>query len=323
MIIYKATNILNQKIYVGQTIHTLEKRKSQHERAHRYSHSKNFIFSRAIKKYGKENFTWEIIDSATSIDELNKKEIFWIEKLNSLAENGLGYNEKYGGNNHKHSHITKSKIKNSQKGSKSHRFGKVGSENAQSKKVINITDNVIYESANLCAKEESLNNSHICAVCRGDRATTGGKVFRYIDSNGEIIEPKTYRKTNITKIVNHTTGEVFDDCKKAVKSVGKKVASNLSNKLLNGNGVCFYSGFIWSYCNTSRELIENFKIPVVEKPQKRQMKKVLNLTTGVVFESISQASKSKGATNYTYLSRLLNKGNGKCIWRGCEWKFVK
>ena len=54
MIIYKVTNIINNKIYIGQTIHSLNIRKSQHERSHEYGYKT--AFSNAIKKYGKENF---------------------------------------------------------------------------------------------------------------------------------------------------------------------------------------------------------------------------------------------------------------------------
>lgn len=56
MIIYKVTNIINNKIYIGQTIHSLNIRKSQHERSHEYGYKT--AFSNAIKKYGKENFIW-------------------------------------------------------------------------------------------------------------------------------------------------------------------------------------------------------------------------------------------------------------------------
>ena len=50
MIIYKVTNIINNKIYIGQTIHSLNIRKSQHERSHEYGYKT--AFSNAIKKYG-------------------------------------------------------------------------------------------------------------------------------------------------------------------------------------------------------------------------------------------------------------------------------
>lgn len=324
MIIYKATNIINGKVYVGQTIHSLEKRKNQHERAYRYSHSKDFIFSRAIRKYGKENFTWEIIDTSETLEELNQKEEMWILRLNSLASSGFGYNEKRGGNNHLHSERTKIKISRSQKGKLSHMYGKVGRLNPRSKRVININTGEIYESANICAKELGLSFSHICSVCRGTRGSAGNFVFRYVDSNDNIIVPdKATEKRDIKKIVNVNTGEIFDNCKKAVESIGYKVASNLSNKLKSGNGVCYFANTLWKYENVDDEVVKKYIKPIKNKPQKSQMKKVKNVTEGIEFESISEASKSKGAKSYSYLALLLKNGDGKCRWKNNEWKIVE
>ena len=52
-------------------------------------------FHEAIRKYGFEDFDWEVIDSAETLEELNEKEIFWINKLNTLSPNG--YNLEKGG----------------------------------------------------------------------------------------------------------------------------------------------------------------------------------------------------------------------------------
>ncbi len=58
MIIYKATNKINNKSYIGQTQHSLESRNSQHYRDYKDS---NTSFHKALRKYGKENFEWKII----------------------------------------------------------------------------------------------------------------------------------------------------------------------------------------------------------------------------------------------------------------------
>src|SRR5699024_5423919 len=95
---------------IGQTITSLENRKGQHERSYKYKHSKEFIFARAIKKYGTGNFKWEIIDTAITQEELNLKEIYWIQQLNSLVDFGEGYNCSAGGFGGAHSENTKMKI---------------------------------------------------------------------------------------------------------------------------------------------------------------------------------------------------------------------
>lgn len=92
--IYKVTNLINGKIYIGQTIHSIEERWNAHcFRSHLDSHYS--LFHNAIKKYGKENFKLELVDTADSFEELNEKEIFYIKKYNSLTPNG--YNMAEGG----------------------------------------------------------------------------------------------------------------------------------------------------------------------------------------------------------------------------------
>src|ERR1035437_10244585 len=109
MIIYKITNLINGKIYIGQTIGELNKRWSAHCRDNRY----NSILTNAIQKYGKENFIVEEIDGANSISELNYLEQHYIYMYNSLKPDG--YNLHTGGNNHIASEETRSKMSDSAK----------------------------------------------------------------------------------------------------------------------------------------------------------------------------------------------------------------
>jgi group I intron endonuclease len=115
MIIYKITNNINNKIYIGQTIEDLKKRWSRHNWTCTKGRNAMAI-TNAIIKYGKENFIIEQIDTANTIDELNDKEIYYINKLNSLSPNG--YNLTTGGGNKRLSEETKRKISESNKGKK-------------------------------------------------------------------------------------------------------------------------------------------------------------------------------------------------------------
>lgn len=99
MIIYKITNLKNNKVYIGQTIRTLEQRFNRHKND-AINNVLDTHFARAIRYYGIENFQAEIIDTATSQDELNQKEQYWIQYFDSITN---GYNEtdaiyKSGGN---------------------------------------------------------------------------------------------------------------------------------------------------------------------------------------------------------------------------------
>ena len=96
MIIYKATNKVNNKSYIGQTIYKLRKRQLQHIRA-TFNHDSTTKFHNAIRKYGIENFIWEVIDdTAKTIDELNEKEINYIKDYDVMNN---GYNMTTGGMN--------------------------------------------------------------------------------------------------------------------------------------------------------------------------------------------------------------------------------
>jgi len=91
-IIYKATNKINNHLYIGKTVRGLKERKYQHKhKALKYK--LNFAFHSAIRKYGFENFEWLIIDTAESEKELNEKEIYWIaeyKKTNKVYNMTIG-----------------------------------------------------------------------------------------------------------------------------------------------------------------------------------------------------------------------------------------
>lgn len=115
MIIYKITCKTNGKIYIGQTTGSLSGRWKRHTWECTKS-KKVMAITKAIIKYGEENFIIEKIDEASSLEELNRKEIFYIFLYKSLSPNG--YNLTNGGGNFKFSDETRMKISNSNKGRK-------------------------------------------------------------------------------------------------------------------------------------------------------------------------------------------------------------
>lgn len=206
MIIYKIQNKINNKIYIGQTTRTLDERIGEHKR-------KNSLISRAIKKYGIDNFDINIIDNARTIDELNKKEIYYIKLYDSISN---GYNLCDGGNNTKGYHHTKeSKLKmsiNHKKyyGESNHFYGKKHTEETRNKmkskwhedeekykrrvehlkavrhdcsrKVRCLTTGEEFNSIKeACNKYNISDVSYISRVCRGKRKSCFGLKFEYID----------------------------------------------------------------------------------------------------------------------------------------------
>jgi len=97
MFIYKITNNINGKIYIGQTILSIFRRFKKHKRD--ANNGSTTVFHNALRKYGNNNFTVEEIGGANSKSELNYMEIFYIHKYNSLHPNG--YNLALGQKVHK------------------------------------------------------------------------------------------------------------------------------------------------------------------------------------------------------------------------------
>lgn len=79
--IYKIENLLNHKVYIGQSLH-IEKRWQEHCRP-----SKNSVISNAIKKYGKNNFSFQIVEECDP-SQLDEREVYYIQFYNSLTPNG-------------------------------------------------------------------------------------------------------------------------------------------------------------------------------------------------------------------------------------------
>jgi group I intron endonuclease len=117
-IIYKITNKINGKYYIGQTYRTLEERWKEHQGDKRYC---KYLY-RAIKKYGKDNFEVKTIVLCNSMEELNAREQFCIRIFKSLAP--TGYNLDNGGKNKKVHEETKKKMSESKLGPKNSNFGK-------------------------------------------------------------------------------------------------------------------------------------------------------------------------------------------------------
>lgn len=185
MWVYKITNIQNNKCYVGQTIRPVNQRFHRH-----INDAMNNIldthFARAIRKYGKDSFTIEIIDSATTQEELNQKEQYWIRYYNAVKE---GYNEtdaisKCGGNTYQ------SKTEEEMEEIKEKiRQTKLGAKNPMARKIkrTNILTNEvdIFDTIISCARACGIKSGKTSITTRLNRQRTSPYkntwIFEYCD----------------------------------------------------------------------------------------------------------------------------------------------
>ena len=99
MIIYGIENLVNDKLYVGQTRNELNKRVNEHKCLLRNNGHSNLYLQNSWNKYGENKFRFFILeDGFTCLEDLSEAEKFWIDVL-SLTDSDQGYNLTYGGEN--------------------------------------------------------------------------------------------------------------------------------------------------------------------------------------------------------------------------------
>ena len=317
MIIYKATNKENNLIYIGQTVMTLEDR----NKTRKYGKSK---FDLVFNSIGFEGFDWEIIDSASDINELNNKEIFWIKYFDSTNPE-KGYNVSKGGGN---VHVCNCH------NTGSHIYGKYG-ENIRSKKIIELSTGNIYESGTHARDLLGLKSEFpIYNSCKGRCESYCGYKFRYLDVDGNYIKTK-YDDENYSKqdhrVVCLNDMNVFDSCTKAneyykydnPRTVSRKCEYN--TKSLDKLRIENRDDLVFIYYRDFEKWIDIVsKTPNYDVNEKRRNvakekcgKKIRCITDGRVFETIKEASIYYSNLGYRGLSssQIVNHLKNNSVFR--------
>ena len=196
MYIYKITNKINGKSYIGQTIKDIKSRWENHCKK---TSNCSAIYN-AIQKYGKDNFIVEEIGGANSQSELNYQEWLMIFRYDTLAPNG--YNLRQGGGSKGKTHeTTKSKLSNINIGKKlkattktkignTHRGMKRTQKTSNNisvslrkdkRSIFCINNNTYYNSAAEAGKSLNLDNCSISKVLNNKRNHYKGYKFIYKD----------------------------------------------------------------------------------------------------------------------------------------------
>lgn len=186
MFIYKITNIINGKIYIGQTSKSIKERMYMHinKSEHKIYREKQAI-DMAIYKYGIENFIIEQIDTANNKGELSQKEKYWISFYNS-NNNKIGYNLTSGGEggdtyaNKTPKEMDKIRLKISK--------ANTGRTNGMARpiKIVNVETNEIkiFETMQKCKDFFNLKGHFpILSRCRGDKRPYKGWFISWEDEN--------------------------------------------------------------------------------------------------------------------------------------------
>ena len=189
---------------------------------------------RAIQKYGRENFTVEQIDIAADRDELDKKEIYWIDFYNS-TNHSIGYNIHTGGEHHVTSEETKKKISESMKGrifSEEHRR-----KISEAKKGVKKSPEEVERMRQRMRGKYQGENNYWWGKNRSDETKRKISIAR----KGKYALGDS---PNALKVENIETGEIFD-CMKLACEKYKMNASSLTKVCRGKRPTC--GGYHWRY----------------------------------------------------------------------------
>lgn len=237
MIIYKITNKLNGKIYVGQTVRSMEERWTEHCK----KTSDCMAISHAIQKYGKENFTIECVCVANSIEELNKKEQEFIEEFNSMKPSG--YNLTSGGLNFIRSEESNRKNSESQKGEKNHNFGKKAPLEVRAKMAASRRG----EKNHFFGRHHSEETKRKLAECRKKQKCPRLGTKHSEESLKKMSEShKGQIAVNRRAIKCNENGMIFASLSEASKQLGVS-SSSICEVLKGKRKKCKHKGYTFSY----------------------------------------------------------------------------
>lgn len=270
--LYCITNKINGKKYVGITKQGADRRFRQH-----ISDAKRCktVLHNAIRKYGPESFSLEILCKARSYDELIRMERETIESLSTMHPNG--YNMTYGGDANwrlvsseamkararkagdkllgfKHSKDFGEKVSRAKKGKPLSDSNLEAIRKSKSTPVVCIDNGMVFYNGHEAKKWlksvgfDKASYTQVVAACRGRIKTAYGFRWKYKGSPAPIHHEKRGLKRRVRSI--DIPGKVFDTVSAAVGYIAKtknpKAASSAISKAASGKLKSAY-GFRWEY----------------------------------------------------------------------------
>lgn len=196
--IYKITNQINQKVYIGKTSRSVEERWKEHRKTKNQTLFEARPLYSAMRKYGIKNFSIETIEECSE-EESNNRECYWIEYYQS---NKYGYNATSGGDGRKllDYDLVRKVYKETKNETETARilgcsksavgviirsYNEVAPFGAYLQKPVAKLDAkteeiiAVYESISEAEKENG-NTRHISECCKGKRKTCKGFKWKYL-----------------------------------------------------------------------------------------------------------------------------------------------
>lgn len=301
--IYKIENLINGKVYIGQSS-DIKKRWYSHKRDSSIETSKNYNYPlyKAFRKYGVDNFKFEIIEECLK-EELNDKEIYYIQLYRSYInfEDSNGYNQTLGGDGSRGTHlncIAKEKISKANKGKLK------GGNNPSSKKVV--CEDIIFDCAKECAEYYNIKYTTMRSWLNHSKNIPQkwyDKGLHYIDEPIEnyVIAIKNLGKNNIKSKPVICENIEFSNVRECSEyyNINKNSMKNWLNKTNPMPKEWYDKGL--RYKDKS---MEDYTVQKSKSERKRTSKKVI--CEGKLFNSIKECAEYYNKS-YSSMASWLNK----------------
>lgn len=292
--IYLITNIITKKQYIGQTIN-YEKRIKEH--IYGRKNRKNCIIDKAIQKYGKDNFKFELIKKANTQKEIDYLEKKYIKELNTLTPNG--YNILKGGRHQQ------------------------GAWNMKPILVYNLNGNFIREYASSNELERVSNGKY---TTRTIRNSCNSKTHKYKDilvkfkeDNSIILPYKRPISKRRKKVIQFDINGKYIKTYQSIQEASQITQTNRTSIIgvLKGNYKTA-NNFIWRYENDNRKIEKNLAYKIGTKIyQLDDNKNIIRQ-----FKSCTEAQDFLKLKKNSYKNIWINLDKNKKVY-GYYWSKVK
>lgn len=219
--IYKYQNNINGKVYIGQAV-DIQARYRGHKSSSFNPRDKdyNMVIHQAIRKYGLENFSFEVIEECER-EQLNEREVYWIAYYDSYRK---GYNATEGGNE-SHIHLGKPI------------------------ELFTLQGEYVTEYPNIteAAKAIGVNRGTLYGILRGERLSAKGYQFR-LKGDTTPITPYKSKQGGKIPIYQYTKDGTFIKEWESATAAGRElnIDSSSITKVLKGK-LKSCGGYAWRY----------------------------------------------------------------------------
>ena len=227
MYIYKITNILNNKFYIGQTV-------NPRSRWNAHKKCTTSEIGRAILDFGCNNFTFEVLFECNQRDA-NLLESYLIYKFNTINKGyNLVYSKKLCESDFYKAELLLTKIRNGTYVL----TGEYMDKSNDNRKVYCLEDNIVFDNAVECSTFYNIvSGARVREVCDGKRATANNLTFRFLDDYGNIIEPENSAKKKAIEVYVEETKTFYSSIKDACDDLGLDYRKSVGSIGHHLNGV--------------------------------------------------------------------------------------